>query len=406
MFGSEPDALLQKSLGRLPQVILARSLRHDIDELAKPLLPAGRVAAVFDANTGEALGERVCRALHAAPVRLPAVPAANMETAEHIRRETAACGALVAVGGGTINDLCKYAAFAEGKPYLAFPTAASMNGYVSANASITVEGYKTTLTAQMPKAVFCDLSVIAAAPARLSRSGLGDSLARPTAQADWLLSHLLLGTPYNDVPFTLLAPFEPQLFDSARGIGKGDIESIELLMKVLLLSGFGMTIAGGSYPASQGEHMIAHTYGMAVMHDLSTLHGEEIGVTTLAMSKRQEILLRKKPALLPLNFPAEILENLLGGKASNEAEKFYREKVKRIMEVNLDSLLRGNDNGWESIAERIEKIHLPSSRIAAILKEAGAPDTPEALGWDKVIYETATANARFLRDRFTFLDLA
>ena len=40
------------------------------------------------------------------------------------------------------------------------------------------------------------------------------------------------------------------------------VPSIELLMQTLLLSGLGMTIAGGSYPASQGEHMIAHTYEM------------------------------------------------------------------------------------------------------------------------------------------------
>ena len=42
------------------------------------------------------------------------------------------------------------------------------------------------------------------------------------------------------------------------GIAKGDISAVELLMQVLLLSGLGMTIAGGSYPASQAEHMIAH----------------------------------------------------------------------------------------------------------------------------------------------------
>ncbi|MDE3015585.1 MAG: iron-containing alcohol dehydrogenase [Pseudomonadota bacterium] len=410
MFGSEPDALLQKSLGRLPQVLCARNLRHDIDDLVKPILPA-RPAVVFDHNTGEALGERICRALKAVPVLLAGNPAADMETVDYVRREAAECAGLVAVGGGTINDICKYASFADGKPYVVFPTAASMNGYLSANASIAVEGYKTTLPARMPEAVFCDLSVIAGAPVRLSRSGLGDSLARPTAQADWLLSHLLLGTAYDETPFALLKPFEPHLFENARGIGKGDMESIEALMKVLLLSGLGMTIAGGSYPASQGEHMVAHAMEMlSARHSREggnpgSFHGEEIGVTTLAVSKRQEALLRKKPTLLPLQFPTEILEKLWEKKAMEEADQTYKIKLARIIENDLDSRLRGNDGWWESIAARIESIMLPSASIQAILKAADAPGTPEALGWDMGAYATAMNYARFLRDRFTFLDL-
>jgi glycerol-1-phosphate dehydrogenase [NAD(P)+] len=52
---------------------------------------------------------------------------------------------------------------------------------------------------------FLDLSILAAAPVRMIRSGLGDSLCRATAQADWLLSHLLFDLPYRTMPFRLLA---------------------------------------------------------------------------------------------------------------------------------------------------------------------------------------------------------
>ena len=60
--------------------------------------------------------------------------------------------ALVAVGSGTINDLCKYAAAKDGKPYVVFATAPSMNGYTSMNAAITVDGHKKTLPAATPRA--------------------------------------------------------------------------------------------------------------------------------------------------------------------------------------------------------------------------------------------------------------
>ncbi|MDE3061187.1 MAG: iron-containing alcohol dehydrogenase, partial [Pseudomonadota bacterium] len=246
---------MQKSLPSLPEMLCSRSLKHDIDELVAMVFPRMRLAVVDDTRTARALGDQVFRALKSRfeclHLTLEGVSAADDVTAAYIRNKSKSCDALIAVGSGTVSDLCKYASFQDGKPYIVFPTAATMNGYLSANASITIDGYKKTLPAQMPRAVFCDLSVIAAAPVCLNKSGLGDALARPTAQADWLLSHLLLNTPYTDVPFSLLKPLEAALFENARGIARGDAPSIELLLQTLLLSGFGMTIAGGSYPASQ-----------------------------------------------------------------------------------------------------------------------------------------------------------
>jgi glycerol-1-phosphate dehydrogenase [NAD(P)+] len=327
-----------------------------------------------------------------------------MNVVEFIQHESKRCDALVAVGSGTINDLCKYAAFAASKPYIVFPTAASMNGYLSANVSISVEGYKKTLPAQMPKAVFCDLEVIAAAPLRLNKSGLGDSLARPTAQADWLMSHLVLGTPYDNTAFELLKDVESELFDSARGIAKRDAKTTELLIKTLLLSGLGMTIEKGSYPASQGEHMIAHTHEMMLARrpqadkTLPTLHGEEIGVTTVTMANLQQSMLRQKPSVRPKIFPANALSNLLGDKTTKEAAKAYRIKAE-LMEHNNRIV------DWSSVAAQLEPVMFSSEHIVSILKAAEAPYQHETLGWNNEDYNTAIAHACFLRERFTFLDL-
>jgi Glycerol dehydrogenase and related enzymes len=96
-----------------------------------------------------------------------------------VRAATAEADALVAVGSGTINDLCKYAAFLDRKPYVVFGTAPSMNGYTSVSAAITEHGHKKSLPAAAPVGVFLDLAVLAAAPPRMIRSGLGDSICRP-----------------------------------------------------------------------------------------------------------------------------------------------------------------------------------------------------------------------------------
>ena len=410
MFSKETNGLLHKSLGDqslpLPLLVSQKSLRHDVDDLVAQLFSGLSLAVVADSNTEIALGAQVFRALKSRFdtrfVFLTPSPVADMPTAEWIARETSRCDALIAVGSGTINDLCKYVAFTAGKPYVVFPTAASMNGYVSANASITVDGYKKTLPARMPQAVFCDLEVITAAPLRMSKSGLGDALARPTAQADWLMSHLVLGTAYDETPFRLLQEVEPVLFDSARGIAKRDAETIGLLMKMCLLSGLGMTLAGGSYPASQGEHMIAHAHEMLVARQpsaaesLPMLHGEEIGVTTLMMAQHQEMLLRQSPNLHPKAFPADTMNALFGDKTTKEAAEAYRVKADRIEPAFKPD--------WNAVAQRLEPVMLSSKTILGILKAAEAPHLPEMLGWNDENVKAAVTYAPFLRDRFTVLD--
>lgn len=401
MFGTETAALLNTSKIELPQLVMARSLRHDLDELVSAALGSSKVAVVDDSDTAQAAGDLVFSALklshHAARITLSKRPHADRETVERIRAQSKSCDALVAVGSGTINDLCKYASYLDGKPYIVFPTAASMNGYLSANASITENGYKKTFAAHMPVGVFCDLSIITAAPARLSKSGFGDSLARSTAQADWLLSHLLLGTEYKELPFTLLATLEPQLLENARGIAKADPQSIELLMQTLLLSGLGMTIAGGSYPASQGEHMIAHAYEM-LSDDDTSLHGEQIAVTTLMMAAMQERLLHTVPTLRSMRFDEEVILSLFGEHTAKEARQAFAKKAALAERASLK-------DGWDTVAARLESVRIPPARLRTILEAAEAATAAPMLGWDDTLLAQAATSARYLRDRFTFLDL-
>ena len=180
-------------------VVIAPSLQGSEADIVAPLELGRHLAVVSDSITHGLLGARVERALASlgriTSIVLPGRPHPDADTVEWIRAESATADALVAVGSGTINDLCKYASARDGKRYVVFATAPSMNGYTSLNAAITVNGLKKSLPAQAPLGVFLDLSILAAAPARMIRSGLGDSLCRPTAQADWLLSHLLFDRP-------------------------------------------------------------------------------------------------------------------------------------------------------------------------------------------------------------------
>jgi len=305
---------------------------------------------------------------------------------------------LIAVGSGTINDLCKYASFQAGKDYCVFPTAPSMNGYLSANASITLNRHKKTLPAHLPKAVFCDMGVIANAPKRLILSGLGDSLCRPTAQADWLLSHLVLDTPYTSQPFDLLAPYEKSLFANAAKLGQQDVETVALLMQVLLVSGIGMTLAGGSYPASGGEHLIAHV--MEMKHgNGDSYHGEQIGITTLIMAELQEKLLNK--GLPSIGVLAEKAITAYFGEALKEAIRAgYQEKYTAFQQVVL------TPQKWKVIQDRIKPVMLSSAYLKTILEQAGAFTQPQQIGWNGEALQEAFIHAKYIRNRFTFLDIS
>jgi glycerol-1-phosphate dehydrogenase [NAD(P)+] len=315
--------------------------------------------------------------------------------------------AIVAVGSGTINDLCKMAAIARGCPQLVFATAPSMNGYTSLSASVTDAGIKRSVRAVTPIGAFFDLGVMAAAPTRLIRAGLGDSVCRPTAQADWLLAHLLFGRPYREAPFAMLADDELALFSQSRGLVQGDLEVMRHLVRTLVLSGFGMTICGGSYPASEGEHLVSHYIDMMRPADVPVaLHGEQIGVCALAMARLQDRILAREvpPTLHPTAVDHDDVIRHFG---HERGEACWNELApKRLDRKATDELNARITAGWDAMRARLRSVTLGATRMTSVLTAAGAPIAPADLRWPQPLFDDAIAHAREIRNRYTFLDFA
>lgn len=378
--------------------------------LVRELEPGPRLLVVSDPTTRRVLGERVVAALQGiAEVEervLEEQPHADLTTAERIRARASGCDALVAVGSGTINDLCKYAAGQAGKPYVVFATAPSMNGYTSANAAITTHGHKQSLPATPPLGVFMDLAVLAAAPARMIRSGLGDSLCRSTAQADWLLAHLLLDQPYREAPFQLLAEDEPGLLGAPEALLNGDSTAMERLARTLVMSGFGMTLCGSSHPASQGEHLISHYLDMLGDPEWpESFHGEHIAVTTLTMARLQETLLAgATPELRACELDEAAFVARYGKPLGESCWASFRPKC--LTAQRADDLNRRLAADWPDIRARIGAVIHPATELESVLHRAGAPTRPADLGIPEAAYRDAVLHAREIRDRYTFLDLA
>lgn len=393
-------------------VVIEDSLDGGEAELVAALGLERHLAVISDANTHVALGRRVERALsgHFAvqSIVLGTEPRADTDT---VRRLLATLeprtDAIVAVGSGTINDLSKMVAFERGCPQVVFATAPSMNGYTSLSASITTDGMKRSYRTRTPLGVFCDLRVLAAAPARTIRAGLGDSACRSTAQADWLLSHLLLDRPYREAPFALLADDERGLFARTDALLAGDLDAMRHLFRTLVLSGFGMTICNGSFPASQGEHLLSHYIEMMRPPGVPlALHGEQISVCTVAMARLQDQLLASDapPRLRPTTVDrAEVIRHfgeMIGDGCWRELEQ------KRFDGARTEELNARLASRWDEMRARIAAVTIGPATLVDRLAAAGAPVEPRDLGWPDSLFLAALHHAREIRNRYTFLDLA
>jgi glycerol-1-phosphate dehydrogenase [NAD(P)+] len=106
--------------------------------------------------------------------------------------------------------------------------------------------------------------------------------------------------------------------------------------------------------------------------------------------------------------PAPITCAELEGRFGTEiGESCWREfEAKRLTPDREAGLAQRAADAWDDIRNRVRSALIPAATIATILERAGCPTTPAQIGLAPGFYATAVRNARFLRDRYTFLDLA
>ena len=379
-------------------------------QLIYPLHKNEKLGVVSDTLTHEALGRRVAAAARSEGFTIEEIiwknPASTEEGVAELRHLSRHCDGLIAVGSGTINDSVKYATFLDKKQYSVFPTS-PQTAYTTATASILFGGFKKSLTAHPPQGVFFDLSAVSRCPIRLTRSAYADVICRTTAQVDWLLSHLLLGTAYRELPYILLAYDEDALFDKAAALEKADMEAFGVLVRICAIMGLGTCFTETTHSGSMGEHMMSHYIDMfAGDAHPGTLHGEQVGVTTLTMSRLQNRILGKPspPILSPTNIDAAGMVARYGREVGQNCIKQLEGKAldrKKTDEFNL--FLAEN---WEGLSARLRDVMLPSERLRQAMEKIGAPKTATELGLSQDFYREVVIHSREIRDRYTMLDVA
>ncbi|MEM8663818.1 MAG: iron-containing alcohol dehydrogenase [Pseudomonadota bacterium] len=395
-------------------IAIARTLAGQEAALVRARHGDKRITVVHDTFTRAALGERVLAALQAGGGEVSEfiweAPRCTDDGVAELSAATEGAEVLVAVGSGTVSDSVKYATFKDGREYSVFPTS-PMNAYTTPTASVAYGGFKKSITCHSAKGVFFDLDVLAKCPKRLIAAAFADVICRTTAQVDWLMSHLLFDTPYSEVAYTLLALDEDHMIEKASALQEGDSDALATLTRVAAVMGLSTSFTGTTHVGSMAEHMISHHIDMFAGrlnpggHPGSS-HGEQVGVATLTLSRLQNAVLRnpEPPTVSATAIPKARLEATYGPETAammveaTEAKALTTEGTARLNQHLADH--------WDTIRGRLLPVTRRYEEIEASMAAAGCQRTGEALGLSGAFYRQAVRDARFIRDRFTMLDLA
>lgn len=392
-------------------IAIASSLEGQEADLVAGLKLGERFTVVADADTWDAMGARIAKALKPlGPVDTVVLdhPHADMANVAALKEKLAGSEAVVAVGSGTLNDLCKFVTGNDGRRYCVFATAASMNGYTSTTASITLEsGLKVSIPSHAPSGFFVDIGVSAAAPKHLSAAGFADCLVRSVAQVDWWLSHRLFGTAYSTVPYILQARDEEELNARAGLLPKGDIAANGYLHRVLAMCGLGVSFTGTSNHGSMGEHQISHYIDcFAGDRHTGTLHGQQVGAGVLTMGRLQQQMLASEcaPVVRPTQIDVAGMQRRMGTEIAAQCLEEIQPKI--LDQMATDALNRKLKALWPELRQELAEFIIPIADMTDLLRSAQGPMTGADLGLPSEFYREAVVHCREMRNRYSFLDLA
>ncbi|HPC17550.1 MAG TPA: iron-containing alcohol dehydrogenase [Candidatus Hydrogenedentes bacterium] len=376
---------------------------------------------VSDANTRHAGGERLLSALSGAGKTCTehVFGSDPFEATEELGEVVARAGMdadfFVGLGSGTLCDLAKYAGHKLKRPTLLYATAASMNGYTSSIVAMKIRGLKRTSPVQPALGVFADPDVVATAPIKMAAAGVGDFLSKNSSSSDWYAAHFLRDEYYCSRPGDFFEGTQEKLLEAAPRVARRDPEAVGIVLEALLLAGFSMVVAGSSAPASGGEHLISHYLDMkhATKKTPNDLHGAQVGVATVYTLELWEKVLALDPARIDPEALAgahpddETIHRWIDadwGSVGPEVWAQWQQKT-RDREGLRREIERFRD-GLPALRDALKKELLPSATVAEAIRASGGAVDAEGLLAPVEEYRNAQRFARYLRNRFTILDLA
>ena len=315
---------------------------------------------------------------------------------------------LVAVGSGSITDTCRVNASRCHLPFVSVGTAASMDGYTSVVAPLILKGVKIHRAGPCPEIILCDLDVLATAPLKMVRSGVGDVLGKYIAIADWRIGNIINDEPYCHTCGEIVLEALDKLLRNIPEILARSEKGMRILIEGLLLAGITIMIVGHTRAVASVEHNIGHFIEMKTLEKFgrSPSHGTTVGVATLMvypLFKRfaqEDVSGIDVNALAPID-PEARRAFMLACYGSVAANAIMDENPGDFL--TTDELRRRARRAKERFADIKAVIDgMPAyETVAEAMRKLGAPMTMAELGVDSETEAVSMRCAKDYRTRYT-----
>lgn len=374
---------------------------------------------VCDVNTWEAAGKTAAELLHDKGIAYEYLVIQDRELVpdEHavgtvVTAFPRKADLILAVGSGTLNDLCKFVSFQTGVDYMVCATAPSMDGFASVGAALITDHVKTTYDAHVPVAIIGDTEVLSQAPMEMIVAGLGDILGKYTCLMDWKMAHLIEGEYYCEKVADMVRQAVTIVVEQSGKIKERNPEAVKAVTEALVLTGVAMSFVGNSRPASGSEHHLSHYWEMQFQMEgkKPVLHGIKVGtglLTVLHMYRR----------LAGENIDFSSLKEREFDKAAWElrVRECYKDAAEGILaleeecgknspEKRLKRLKRLEEVWPEMVSMISEELPVPEE-MERMMAELGAPINPQQFGVSMKQVKDGIVLAKEVRNRFTILQI-
>ena len=327
---------------------------------------------------------------------------ADMEQVEVIETLCADTDGILSVGSGSLNDICRLAAFRQNKAFAIYATAPSMDGFASNSAPITKNNFKYSYPAVQPSVIIADTKVLAAAPAELKSAGFGDMIGKYIGIADWRIAHLINGEYYCEKIAALSEQAVRKIAALADKVTQDNEESAAAIMESLVLTGLCMGFADSVRPASGAEHVLSHFWEIKNLQQglLSDYHGKKVGVATVLINKIYRDMIQAEeinPVYEDIDW--EELKQVYGEGLTDDMIKANNPTITQgITPEHLKAC-------WGDIRRIVDETLPENDELLRLMKAAGAPVTAAEIDVKDDLCALGLKYSAFMRYRLTLLRL-
>jgi len=304
---------------------------------------------------------------------------------------------VLALGTGSVNDICRVASFNKGKQFCIFGTAPSMDGFASDSAPIVENNFKNSWYVEQPSVILADTAVLAKAPAELKAAGFGDMMAKYIGILDWRISELLTGEYYCPAIADLTMQGVAKIVAEAERLQTDDENAVASVMEGLILSGVAMKLANSSRPASGAEHVVSHYWECYKLARgiWPEFHGKKVGVATVLINRIYHNLADRVTDIDAIPDPTDWDE---------VRAAFDKSQLADLEKVNTPSITdkvapARLKECWPQIRAMIKEMLPDDATMMRLMRAAGAVTDPADVHVDDVLLEKGLRYHAYMRYR-------